>query len=82
MHPYHVSLQLSTLKNALRHIRTTLTNLTVHYQHYNNICLDVVTRESDDTVASSLGPLKQFSRPHHLDSISSSAVQYRDRYFG
>jgi hypothetical protein len=60
MHQDHVPFHLLTLWDALQHIRTTLTDLIVRYEHYNNVYLDYAARETEDTVIGSLGPLDDF----------------------
>jgi hypothetical protein len=60
MHPDYAPLHLSILKDALRHIRTTLTDLIVRYEHYNNVYLNCVALETEDAVTGSLGPLHDY----------------------
>ncbi|CAN9146418.1 unnamed protein product [Alternaria alternata] len=59
-HPHFAPLQLSILKDALRHIHSTLTNLIVRYQHYNSELAYNPARETENAVGGSLGPLHDF----------------------
>jgi hypothetical protein len=59
-HPHFAPLQLSILKDALRHIHSTLTDLIVRYQHYNSELAYNPARETENAVGGSLGPLHDF----------------------
>jgi hypothetical protein len=60
MYPDHVPLDLDGLREALLHIRATLTSLTVRYGLYHNEDLDIIAQDTFGTVAGSLGPLHDF----------------------
>ncbi|RYO37571.1 hypothetical protein AA0111_g2264 [Alternaria arborescens] len=59
-HPHFAPLQLSILKDALRHIHSTLTDLIVRYQHYNSRLAYNPAHETENAVGGSLGPLHDF----------------------
>ncbi|CAN9436384.1 unnamed protein product [Alternaria alternata] len=59
-HPHFAPLQLSILKDALRNIHSTLTDLIVRYQHYNSELAYNPARETENAVGGSLGPLHDF----------------------
>jgi hypothetical protein len=58
--PDHVPLDLGCLREALLHIRSTLTSLTVRYELYNSEYLDVIAQDTDGVIEGSLGPLHDF----------------------
>ncbi|KAG9186137.1 hypothetical protein G6011_02693 [Alternaria panax] len=60
LHPGHAPLRLSILRDALQHIRSSLTDLTVRYEHYNNEDMDDIAVETENAVRGSLGPLHGF----------------------
>ncbi|KAI4953143.1 hypothetical protein J4E86_006683 [Alternaria arbusti] len=60
LHPDHPPLRLSILKDTLRHIRGTLTDLTVRYKHYNNDGSDDLPTDAAEPVREGLGPLHDF----------------------
>lgn len=60
LHPEHPPLRLSILKDVLRHIRGTLTDLTVRYKHYNNDGAGDPPTDAAEPVREGLGPLHDF----------------------
>ncbi|KAI4694601.1 hypothetical protein J4E81_006199 [Alternaria sp. BMP 2799] len=60
LHPDHPPLRLSILKDTLRHIRDTLTDLTVRYRHYNNDGSGDPPTDAPEPLREGLGPLHDF----------------------
>ncbi|KAI4676101.1 uncharacterized protein J4E84_009718 [Alternaria hordeiaustralica] len=60
LHPAHPPLRLSILRDTLRHIRDTLTDLTVRYKHYNNDGSDDPPTDAAEPLREGLGPLHDF----------------------
>ncbi|KAI4931722.1 hypothetical protein J4E85_004318 [Alternaria conjuncta] len=60
LHPEHPPLRLSILKDTLRHIRGTLTDLTVRYKHYNNDGSGDPPTNAAEPLREGLGPLHDF----------------------